>query len=184
MVEVNPILETIEMLKPYAKGDRIGYIGANVLSEEKELGYFTDIFKIKFTGGSLVNDFDEWKAEYVKLQKTVDMIIWLTPYGIHGWNDELADQFILENSKIPSGGTGDNNIRFALLGKVKIAEEQGWWAGKTALRILEGTSPKDIPVAENKESKIYLNMELANEMGIKFPIELIEKATFLEEQRN
>ena len=184
MVEVNPILETIEMLRKYAKGGRIGFIGAKVLSEEKELGYFKDILKIKFSDGSLVADFDEWKDEYMKLQETVDMVVWLTPYGIKGWHDKLADQFILENTKIPSGGTGDNNIRFALLGKVKIAEEQGWWSGKTALRILDGTSPADIPLTTNKESRLYLNMELANRLGIKFPMELIEKATFLENLPN
>jgi ABC-type uncharacterized transport system substrate-binding protein len=70
-------------------------------------------------------------------------------------------------------------VRFALLGRVRIAEEQGWWSGKTALRILEGTEPADIPVVANKESKLYLNMELAKRMKIKFPMELVEEGTFL-----
>ncbi|MCK5194670.1 MAG: hypothetical protein KAQ71_12730, partial [Desulfobulbaceae bacterium] len=60
----------------------------------------------------------------------------------------------------------------------------GWWAGKTALRILDGTSPSDIPVTTNKESRVYLNMGLAKQLGIKFPMELIEKATFLENLPN
>ena len=180
MVEINPVLETIDILRNYAKGDRLGFIGAKVLSEEKELHHFQEVLKINFAAGSLVSDFDEWKREYIKLQDKVDMLIWLAPMGIDGWNDELADQFILENTKIPSGGTGDNNVRFALLGKVKIAEEQGWWLGKTALRILDGTSPADIPLTTNKESRIYLNMQLAKKIGVIFPIELLEKATLLE----
>jgi ABC-type uncharacterized transport system substrate-binding protein len=108
------------------------------------------------------------------------MILWINPIGIKGWDTKLANDFILANTKIPTGGTSDNHVRFALLGRVKIAEEQGWWAGKTALRILEGTSPADIPVVTNKESKVYLNMELANRLGIRFPMELINEATLLE----
>ena len=46
MVEVNPILENIEILKQYAKGDRIGYIGGKVYSEEKELDYFSKVLRI------------------------------------------------------------------------------------------------------------------------------------------
>jgi len=180
MVEINPVLETIDMLRKFAKGNRIGYIGAKVLSEEKELHYFREILKIDFAGGSLVSDFDEWKKEYLQLQETVDMIVWLTPMGIKGWKDELADEYILANTRIPTGGTGDNNIRFALLGKVKIAEEQGWWAGNTVLRILDGTSPEEIPVTTNKESRIFLNMELAKQLGIKFPMDMLEQAEFLE----
>ncbi len=67
------------------------------------------------------------------------------------------------------------------IGRVKIAEEQGWWTGKTALRILDGTPPADIPVTTNKESKILLNIQLAKRLGITFPMELLEKATFIEE---
>nr|MBF0220992.1 hypothetical protein [Desulfobulbaceae bacterium] len=179
MVEINPVLETIDILRQYANGDRLGYIGAKVLSEEKELQYLQEVLNIKFAGGALVINFDQWKKEYVKLQNTVDMLVWLTPMGIVGWDDKLADQFILENTKIPSAGTGDNNIRFALLGKVKLAEEQGWWLGKTALRVLEGISPEAIPIATNSQSKIFLNMQLANKMGIVFPMDLLQQATFL-----
>lgn len=179
MVEVSPVLESIALLRQYADGERIGYIGGRVLSEEKELQYIKNILKVDFTDGAMVTHFAEWKKKYRELQEAVDMLVWLSPYGIKGWDDEEADRFILENTRIPSAGTSDNNIRFALLGNVKIAEEQGWWLGRTALRVLEGTSPADIPITTNKESRIYLNMELANLLGVKFPVPLLEQATFL-----
>ncbi len=182
MVEVAPVLETIEMLKEYADGDRIGFIGSNTLSARKNVDNYINLLGVNFSDGKLVSTFDEWKKEYLRLQNTVDMILWLNPIGIKGWNTKLANDFILANTKIPTGGTSDNHVRFALLGRVKIAEEQGWWAGKTALRILAGTSQADIPVTTNKESRVYLNMQLAKQLGIKFPMELIEKATFLENQ--
>ena len=83
-------------------------------------------------------------------------------------------------NRIVIGGS-DNNIGFTLLGRTNIAEEQGWWAGKTALKILDGTPPSDIPITTNKQSKLYLNMELASYMGIHFPMDLIEASTFVGE---
>ncbi len=68
-----------------------------------------------------------------------------------------------------------------MVGKVKIGEEQGWWAGKTALRILAGTPLANIPIARNKNFRLYINMQLADRMGIKFPMNLIKRAILVEE---
>jgi len=181
MLEVAPYLETIEMLRIYARGDRIGIIGTRSVSNHKEITHFRKLLPLNQADIKLVSHFDEWKTEYVKLQDAVDMIIWFSPVGITGWRQKQAIDFILEHTTIPTGGAGDHNVAYALLGMVKIAEEQGWWSGKTALRILNGTSPADIPVTTNKESKIFLNMQLAKRLGIKFPMTLLEKATFVEE---
>ena len=180
MVEIEPVLQTIEILKEYAKGDRIGFIGVKGITGQKIVDTYVKKLGINISDGKLISDFSEWKKEYLRLQDSVDMILWLNPIGITGWDSELAEEFILENTKIPTGATSDNNKRFAMVGIVKIAEEQGWWSGKTALRILDGKSPADIPVVTNKESRVYLNMPLAKRLGIKFPMELIEKATLLE----
>ncbi len=179
MVEIDPVLETIEILKKYAKGDRIGFIGVKSISAQKSVDTYVKRLGINLSDGKLVSDFSEWKKEYLRLQEAVDMILWFNPVGITGWDSKLAEKFILENTKIPTGATSDNNKRFALVGIVKIAEEQGWWAGKTALEILAGKSAADIPIVTNKESRVYLNMLLARRLGLKFPMGLIEKATFV-----
>lgn len=180
MVEVAPGRETVALLKKYARGDRIGYIGGDNLTNRRNRESFKRVLDIHFTDGKLVSSYGQWQREYLRLQNTVDMLLWFNTTGIEGWNTKGAMQFILENTRIPTGGTSDHNVRFALMGRVRIAEEQGWWAGKTALKILKGDSPADIAVTSNKESKVYLNMELAGRLGIKFPMELIEQATFLE----
>ena len=179
MIEVNPILETLNLLRLYAKGDRIGYIGAKTYSEEKELNHLKNTLNISLADGALVSDFRHWKETYLRLQKTADMLIFLTPTPLPGWKEARAQAFIEANTKIPTGSTGDNTARYTLLGKVKIAEEQGWWAGNTALSILRGTPVKNIPVTTNKNSRLFLNMRLAKNMGILFPLELLEKATLL-----
>ena len=182
MVEVNLVKETIAMMKTYARGERIGYIGAKVYSEEKEVEYMHDVLQLNLTDGGLVSDYKQWKKTYLRLQNTVDMIVILDPSAVKGWDDVDAEKFVMENAHVPTGSTADNaSIRYTLLGKVKIAEEQGWWAGGTALRILADTPVADIPVTRNKYNKLYLNMKLAKKMGIKFPVELLDKATLLVE---
>ncbi len=181
IVEVTPGRETMALLKKYAKGERIGYIGSQNLSSRRNVVNYPKQFGIKFTEGKLVESFLEWQDEYVRLQHSVDILLWLNPIGIKGWDDKTAMDFILANTIIPTGGTSDNNVRYALLGRVKIAEEQGWWAGKAALKIINGTAPADIPPTTNKNSCLYLNMRLAKRMGIKFPVELIDQATFIGE---
>ncbi len=184
ITEVMPAPDTIAMLRRYAKGDRVGFIGANTLSEHKNIENLTRRLGINFTDGSLVDTFDQWQRVYLKLQNTVDMILWFNPIGIRGWDAGLAEDFVMANSRIPCGGTSDNHVGYTLLGRAKIAEEQGWWAGRAALEILSGTRPADIAPAVGKESRLYLNMKIAKMMGIKFPMELIEQATFVKELQN
>ena len=181
MVEISPFAETIALMKNFSQGERMGVIGFDSFSNRKDVARLKQqVNDLENWQVRLVSEFDQWKREYLKLQDEVDMLMWLSSTSIKGWDPEEAERFILENTKIITGGTGDSDIRYALLGRTKIAEEQGWWAGKTALRILNGTPPSAIAMTFNQHSKLYLNMKLAKRLGIVFPIELIEKADFVE----
>mgnify|MGYP001812754597 CR=1 FL=1 len=181
MVEVAPIKATIEAIKTYARGPRIGYLGADTATNRKEIAYQKTLLGIHYTDGALVSDFETWKAVYLRLQDSVDMLVWQDPTTIDGWNGRLAEDFVYAHTRIPTGVYSDPVVRYGLLGRVNIAEEQGWWAGKTALRILGGTAPSDIPIVQNRQSRLFLNMKLAHHLGIKFPMALIEQATLIEE---
>lgn len=181
MVEVAPILDTITALRTYARGDRIGYLGSDTTSNHKEIAHYRDILGVQYTDGQLIADFQKWKQVYLRLQDSVDLLLLLDPTTIAGWDTLQAEAFIQAYTQIPTGVISDPIIRLGLLGRVNIAEEQGWWAGKTVLRILAGTSPGEIAVVRNKQSRLYLNMKLAGRLGIKFPMDMIEKATLIEE---
>lgn len=170
------------MLKKFARGDRVGFIGSNTLSERKNIANVEKQLGVSFADGKLVDTFSEWQSEYLRLQHSVDMLLWYNPVGIEGWDKKTAQEFILANTKIPTGATSTNHVPFALLGMVKIAGEQGWWAGKAALEILNGKSPADILPAVSKKFQLYLNMKLAKQMNIKFPMELIQKAIFVDDR--
>lgn len=176
MVEVDPLLETIALLKEYAKGERIGYLGANNISTRKRIPFNRQQMGKPYSEGILVDDFEQWKAGFLKLQEETDMLILFTQVGISGWNFDEAEKFIQANAKIPIGTMVKGNVRLSMLGQIKIGEEQGWWAGRTAISVLTGTEPAEIPVARNQSSKLYLNPKLAYNIGIRFPVELIEQA--------
>lgn len=183
MVEVDPVLETINILKKFTSGSRIGYLGADNISNQVKPSFHKKVLGINYIEGQLVSDFASWKHEYLRMQDVLDILIIFNPIGVTGWDENEAYEFVLNNTKIPSGNLEEYTRYFALIGRVKLSEEQGWWAGKTALNILAGVLPSDIPIAKNKKSKVYLNMPLANKLGIIFPVELFEQSEMIDKKR-
>lgn len=180
MIEVEPLKETVELLAPYAKGKRVAYLGADTLTNRKKLPYYKAVDGIDYVGDNLVGNFSEWKKAFLTLQESADILILYNPVGIPDWDYAAAEEFVLSNAKIPVGTTDKDAMQLAMAGRLKLGDEQGWWAGKTALKILTGTSPADIPVARNRNSKTFLKPRLAYQAGIKFPVELIGKAAIVE----
>ena len=181
MIEVSPNAQVLTSLRKYAKGDRVGYMGANVLTGQKELKWLSQKEGIDFTVAKLVDTFAEWKVAYLEFQKSVDMLLMVNPVCVKGWDREEALAFVLEHTEIPSGSTLLHVTPYVLIGRVRIAGELGWWAGKTALKILNGMSPSQIPVVHNQYSRLYLNMKLAEKLNIKFPMDIIKDAIFVKE---
>lgn len=54
---------------------------------------------------------------------------------------------------------------YAVLGLVKLAREQGEWAGRAALKILAGKRPSEIPLARNTQARALFNADLAARIG-------------------
>lgn len=125
MVETSPYPETIELLKRFSRGRRLGLIGENTYSSNKEVRYLKETLKLEDLQVRLASNFEEWKQAYLWFQENVDMLLSLTSIGIRDWDPPAAKAFILRHTKIPSGGISDNNIENTLLGRTNIAEEQG-----------------------------------------------------------
>lgn len=181
MIEVKPVRETIAALRQFAAGDRLGYLGADNPTNRKNVAAMRALPGVAFRDGALVNSYDDWRREYLRLQKRVDMLIWLATAVVPDWDEAGAQELILNRTRIPSGALISTHVRYTLLGQTEIGEEQGWWSGRTALRILDGTPPNRIPVTTNKQTLLYLNMKLARRLGVKFPMSMVEKAVFVGE---
>jgi len=99
--------------------------------------------------------------------------------GITGWDGMEAEKFVLENTKIPSGTELEIMMPFSLVGLVKVAEEQGEWSAQTALEILDGKKPSDIPLVKNKKGNLIINFRIAEKLGIIFSPTIIKNAKII-----
>jgi ABC-type uncharacterized transport system substrate-binding protein len=93
------------------------------------------------------------------------------------WNVKEAQDFVEKNIRIPTVATHDWLAPLAVLGVMKSPKEQGEWAAHTALKILAGENPKEIPITKNQHDWLYINQTLAKKLGINFPVEVLKSAT-------
>ena len=94
---------------------------------------------------------------------------------------EKANAVVLTGGSAFGLDSAGGVMRCTLVSFIKNPCEQGRWAAQAALDVLAGAAPSEIPPAVNKESRVLLNMTLAEQLGFRFPMELIERADFLEE---
>jgi ABC-type uncharacterized transport system substrate-binding protein len=181
MLEVSMVTPLKDAMGKFAKGQRVGFLGADNETDHKESEMITKKFNLPLTS-RFVKTFDEWKAAYKELQSQVDMLLIINNAGITGWNDAEAKKFVLENTKVPSGTVHDHVAPFVLIGYTKLATEQGEWAAQAAVKIMEGKSPKDIPVAENQKGQLFINVPLAQKMGVTFPLEMLKAAKVIKSE--
>lgn len=178
MVEVSPIPQLLDQLKPFAKGTRIGFLGPDNETARKEADAYKKVFGMQLVE-YFAKDYEDWKKGFETLQTSSDMLIVESDGGLY--KDHAADMkaFAEANTKIPSGTAYDFMAPFALIGFAKIAEEQGAWAADAALKILGGAEPSSIAIAKNKEGKLIINTRIAKALGGSLPYELIQSAALV-----
>ncbi|MRR18234.1 MAG: hypothetical protein EG826_17470 [Deltaproteobacteria bacterium] len=181
VLEVSVVKPLFDTMKKYAKGSRIAFLGKDNETDRKEADMISKKFGMTFSSVKFVNNFEEWKTAYGKLQDEADMLFVVNNAGINGWNDTEAKKIVREKAKIPTGSCHDFIAPFVLIDYAKLAEEQGELAAGMAIKILSGTSPKDIPVVSNKKGQMYVNLAIAKKLGIQFPLETLKAAKVINE---
>ena len=169
MVEVAPIPQLIEQLQLWAKGGRIGFLGPDILTAKKEAANYKKIFGLEVKA-YYAKDYSDWKTGFVKLQNEVDMLIIASDGGLYDDHAKELEAFVRSKTRIPTGACYDFMIPYALVGVIKVAEEQGLWSADTALQILDGKSPADIPIVQNRRAKLVLNKKIGDAMGVDLSI--------------
>lgn len=168
MVEVGMELGAIRRLKNFAKGDRVGLLASNTITNRKNYQYHTSILGIQYHQVYLVNNFQEWKNAFLTAQQETDLLIMPEYASMLDWNQQEAEAFVLENTRIPAAAMQEEIASLALIGIVKVPKEQGIWAARTTLKILSGIPPKNIPMTRNRLNRIHHNQQLAKHLNIQF----------------
>jgi ABC-type uncharacterized transport system substrate-binding protein len=168
MLEVLPVRETVQtLMEYYPDARRLIVLSEDTTSERKNQAVLAPIFaeyglKTQYV---LVDTFNDWRVEFLKASVQSDLIFLPTNGAIRGWNDRKARSFVAGHIRVPVFTCDDFMMPYAAFGMTKVAREQGRWAANAALKILNGTSPGDIPVARNEQTIAYINTDLARKVG-------------------
>jgi len=168
MIEIGLIEQLYNHLRKFSKGGRVGFVGYDAPHERRNVAYYDQYIENKILNKVFVKDFDSWKSEFLRLQEKSDMIIFGAHDGIKGWDSKEAANFIYVHIRIPTGSDVEGMTLVSLIGLTKSAEEQGEYAARAALRILDGARPADIPIVTNKKGLLSLNLHIAGKLGIVF----------------
>jgi ABC-type uncharacterized transport system substrate-binding protein len=167
MVEVVPILETLETVRRHVPGARrLFVLSEDGLSEAANRQHLDSMYRQAGwdVTWSLVGDYETWKGEFQRGQEW-DVVYLPTNGAVAGWDDADARRVVAGTIRRPVVTCDDFMIPYAVLGLVKVAREQGQWAGRAALGILAGRRPSDIPPARNAQVRALLNADLAARIG-------------------
>ncbi len=146
------------------------YIGADTLTETKNLVRFQSASKAKDIeiSSRLVATMEQWIDAYREAQQA-DLVIIGSYAGIDDWDKEAVLSAIEPISTTLSATNHGWMMPYTMFGMTKIPEEQGEWAGKLAIEILNGTKPSAIPIIPNRNFNIIANNDLLDLAQIKLP---------------
>ncbi|MCU0227214.1 MAG: ABC transporter substrate-binding protein [Bryobacterales bacterium] len=171
MIEVLPVEDTIRTVlgaRPDCK--ELFILSEDSSSERKSRTFLDPIYwrnGLSTTYG-LVPDFDHWKKAFRWANMHADLIFFITNGAIRDWNHEEALAHFRQYARVPVFTCDEHMMKYAMVGRVKVAREQGEWVARQALRVLEGVVPGEIPLARNQQSRLLTNPELA--ALIQFPL--------------
>ena len=183
MLEMLPFREGIEMFMPYFPDSKeITIISENTASEQKNIEYLEQLtvamnMEMQYI---LVDDFNAWKEAFTHANFYSDMIYMPTNGAIKNWDHEEAVKFIKASIKVPVLTCDDFMMPYCVFGLTKIQQEQGIWAAETALKILQGQNPKEIPVARNQQTRAWFNKDLAEIITFEPGHEFIANCTIID----
>lgn len=175
MVEVSPISKLVYSLKHFYRAEKAFLLIGDSLTDHKDAQSYAEMISLPFSTIH-VTDFNQWKAEYVRLQNQSGIMILGNNASVKGWDANEALNVVLHNTKIPTGCDLDFMAPFAFMGYTKVPQEQGRWSAQTALRIINGTSPSEIPMTKNVEGNMIINLNVAKAAGIKVHDSFLRKA--------
>lgn len=168
MLEVLPLRECLQLIMhEYPEARRLTVLSENSTSERKNTELLDTLYKhlgmtVEYR---LVNDFEQWKQAYLDASNNASLLYLSTNGAVRDWDREEAIDFIRKNIRIPSVTCDDFMMDYCVFGLTKMAKEQGEWAAKTAIQIMNGRAPASIPYTSNRQTHSYLNRDLANRVG-------------------
>ncbi len=123
----------------------------------------------------IADNMDEFEKNYIRAQDS-DFIIMVNNSMINDWDGARAKEIVLKHSGKLTVTLNSWLVSYAMLGFTHVPEEQGEYAAKVALKILNGAKPDDIPVIPNRKWNTHVNKPLLKKAGIMLPADILQQA--------
>jgi len=178
MVEVAPVRPLLKQIRRILATVRTGlFVSAGVTTEYKDYDNFKRILAREGVSlqARMVNTMAEWEQAYREGDR-YDFVFLGNNAGIGDWDSARAEHFALQNARVLSVSSYDWMIPYAALAITKVPEEQGEWAAKVALSILDGLSPRDIPIIPNRRWQAWVNPAIVDRLRIELSPSLLLNA--------
>ncbi|TNF88003.1 MAG: hypothetical protein JSU67_15370 [Gammaproteobacteria bacterium] len=179
IIEVAPLEAMLTHAIKYSGGSKKAiYLGADTLTEKKNLDRVAQASQklgIELEG-ILVPNASEWKASYKAAQENAGFIVMGSYSGISDWDKTEMAAFALEHAKKLVVTNHDWMMPFSTIGFTKIPQEHGEWAAQTAIEILNGKSPGEIPIVANRDWDLWINTSHLESTRITLPRKFVRKA--------
>jgi len=178
-IEIALIDEILVSLRKYAGGPRLGLLSTDTLTARKNIRYIKEYFDLEFEQEYIAGSYSEYQRGFLNLQDEVDMFLVASNVGLPDMDKAAGIRFVTENYRIPSGTWNETFMQHCLIGVLKDPTEVGTWAATTALSILDGTAPADVPAAANERGLLQINMNVADKLGVVFDTAVLKEATVI-----
>jgi ABC-type uncharacterized transport system substrate-binding protein len=177
MLEVEYIQPLYNLMRKYAKGGKIGFIGGDTETDRFTANFYKEnFFHENMTKTYFAKDFEEFKKMFVQAQSEVDMLYFNNAGSVKGWKISEMTQMVRTQTKIPMGSNGLTEAPYSLVTFGKFGKEQGEWAAEAALKILGGVAPTKIDIAKNAKIRFVVNRELADKLQVVFDLKIFRLA--------
>lgn len=184
MLEIAPVTALLKDVARLADTSRHGlYLSSSVYTETIDARHYQRAFALQGVNLAiqLVDNQAQWNSAYIQAQQEgLDFILLGNNAGINDWDPHTAREVAFEHASALTLTNYEWMMPYAMLGKVKLPEEQGSWAAQVAAEILAGTNPALIPVVSNRNWRSYVNPRLLQQAGIEAPADLIHNAIKVE----
>ncbi|WP_312353906.1 ABC transporter substrate-binding protein [Aminipila sp.] len=149
-------VSVMKELKEYAETKGIKIVEATIMNSSE----------IQQAAQSLVGKVD---AVFSPIDNTVATAM---PTIVDVLNKAKLPYYVAADSMVADGGLATDGVNYVALGKA---------TGTMAAKVLNGADTATIPVQVMSDTQIYINKKTAEEIGLKIPAEILEKATDLSE---
>lgn len=161
-------------LKPYTKGQNVTvlcckHMPANTAALEDEYKNIS----VKRVDFSSYSDFME---VYRKVQDESDAVILAFSGLPKGWDPSAAHEFIMKNTKVPTGATWLTLAPYVMFVMAPSVSETAALVADSALKVLYGTAPSMIPPKNSSELIFTVNVTIAGAIGITIPVQVLKTA--------